>query len=75
MVVGHVQTYDSRTSERGQAELQLHVATRRWLRDLAGLGAPGYCGSVEELDIFLGISLIENQNRSGEGGQTCISQR
>ena len=52
MEVGHVQTYGSRTSERGQAKLQLHVATHRWLRDLAGLGAPGYCGSVEELAIF-----------------------
>ena len=50
--VGHVQTYGSRTSERGQAKLQLHVATRRWLRDLAGLEAPGYCGSVEEQDIL-----------------------
>ena len=65
VVLGHVQTYGSRTSERGQAKLQLHVATRRWLRDLAGLEAPGYCGSVEELAIFCGISLIENQGRLG----------
>ena len=52
MELGHVQTYGSRTSERGQAKLQLHVATRQWLGDPAGLGAPGYCGSVEELAIF-----------------------
>ena len=65
VVLGHVQTYGSRTSERGQAKLQLRVATHRWLRDLAGLGAPGYCGSVKELDIYCGISLIENQGRLG----------